>query len=164
MLDAGALSLVVRAGAGVQHDRRRRRPRAAASTCRTVPGRTRSPSPNWRFGLILALDRRIPDNVAELRAGTWNKKEYSKARGLYGRTLGLIGFGNIGQEVAVRAPAFGMPVVAWSRRFDQQPPTSAHGVEDAFGIAVVDSAEEVAAARRHAERAPRARRRTPAAS
>ena len=74
---------------------------------------------------MLALDRRIPDNVAELRAGTWNKKEYSKARGLFGRTLGLLGYGNIGQEMARRAHAFGMPIVVWSRRFaDRQRRTS----------------------------------------
>ena len=66
---------------------------------------------------MLALDRRMPDNVADLRAGTWNKKEYSKARGLFGRTLGLLGYGNIGQEMARRAHAFGMPIVVWSRRF-----------------------------------------------
>ena len=59
----------------------------------------------------------MPDNVAELRAGRWNKKEYSKARGLFGRTLGLIGYGNIGAEVASGRAAFGMPVVVWSRRF-----------------------------------------------
>ena len=59
----------------------------------------------------------MPDNVADLRAGTWNKKEYSKARGLFGRTLGLLGYGNIGQEMAKRAHAFGMPIVVWSRRF-----------------------------------------------
>ena len=70
------------------------------------------------FALILALDRRVPDNVAELRAGQWNKKEYSKAQGLYGRTLGLLGVGSIGQEMIRRAAGFGMPVVIWSRRFD----------------------------------------------
>jgi D-3-phosphoglycerate dehydrogenase / 2-oxoglutarate reductase len=45
----------------------------------------------------------------------WNKKEYSKARGLFGRTLGLIGVGRIGCEMIPRAHAFGMAVVAWSR-------------------------------------------------
>jgi D-3-phosphoglycerate dehydrogenase len=49
-----------------------------------------------------------------LRAGKWNKKEYSKARGLHGRTLGLLGFGSIGQEMAKRAQAFGMNLVVWS--------------------------------------------------
>ena len=72
------------------------------------------------FGLLLSIDRRIPDNVADLRAGRWNKKEYSKARGLYGSTIGLLGIGAIGREVIKRAAAFGMPVVLWSRRFDGQ--------------------------------------------
>ena len=81
------------------------------------PGKNAIAVAELAFALMLALDRRIPDNVAELRAGTWNKKEYSKARGLYGRTLGLLGYGNIGQEMAKRAHAFGMPIVVWSRRF-----------------------------------------------
>jgi D-3-phosphoglycerate dehydrogenase len=67
------------------------------------------------FALILARDRRVADNVIALRAGEWNKKEFSKARGLFGRTLGLVGLGKIGQEMIPRAQAFGMPVVAWSR-------------------------------------------------
>ena len=70
------------------------------------------------MALILALDRRVPDNVAELRAGRWNKKEYSQARGLQGQTLGLLGAGNIAAEVIRRAAAFGLDVVLWSRRFD----------------------------------------------
>jgi len=68
--------------------------------------------------LILALDRRIPDNVAELRAGKWNKKAFSKARGLRGQTIGVLGIGSIAQEVIRRAAAFGLDVVVWSRRFD----------------------------------------------
>jgi len=63
---------------------------------------------------MTALDRRIPDNVVELRGGKWNKKEYSKAKGLYGATLGILGFGKIGQEVAKRAMAFGMNLTIWS--------------------------------------------------
>jgi D-3-phosphoglycerate dehydrogenase len=70
------------------------------------------------FALILSLDRRVPDNVAELRAGKWNKKEYAKAKGIFGRTLGVLGAGNIAEEVIRRAAAFGMPVVLWSRRYD----------------------------------------------
>ena len=81
------------------------------------PGKNAIAVAELAFALMLALDRRVPDNVADLRAGSWNKKEYSKARGLFGRTLGLLGYGNIGQEMARRAHAFGMPVVVWSRRF-----------------------------------------------
>jgi D-3-phosphoglycerate dehydrogenase len=116
MLEAGALSLVVRAGAGYNTiDVATASKRGIyVSNC---PGKNAIAVAELAFALILALDRRVPDNVADLRAGTWNKKEYSKARGLYGRTIGLLGYGNIGQEVARRAHGFGMAVVVWSRRF-----------------------------------------------
>src|SRR5690349_18337257 len=116
MLEAGPLSLVVRAGAGYNTID------VAAASKRGIyvsncPGKNAIAVAELAFALLLALDRRVPDNVADLRGGRWNKKEYSKARGLYGRTLGLLGYGNIGQEMAKRAHAFGMPIVVWSRRF-----------------------------------------------
>jgi D-3-phosphoglycerate dehydrogenase len=67
------------------------------------------------MGLLLAIDRRIPQATAELRARQWNKKEYSKADGLKGKVLGIVGMGQIGEAVAQRALAFEMPVIAWSR-------------------------------------------------
>src|SRR3954454_11246313 len=119
MMDAGQLSLIVRAGAGYNTID------VAAASSRGIyvsncPGKNAIAVAELAFGLILALDRRIPDNVAALRAGTWNKKEFSKARGLYGRTLGLLGVGSIGQEMIRRAAGFGMNVVIWSRRYDGQ--------------------------------------------
>jgi len=66
-------------------------------------------------GLLLSLDRKIPDNVADLRNSKWNKSEYSKADGIFGKTVGVIGTGQIGQEFIRRAKAFGMRVIAWSR-------------------------------------------------
>ncbi len=143
MLDAGTLALIVRAGAGVNTiDVSGASQRGIyVSNC---PGKNAVAVAELAFGLMLALDRHIPDNVAELRAGRWNKKAYSKARGLAGRTLGLLGFGSIGQEMAVRATAFGMPVVAWSRRFVAND-SERERVEDAFGIAIADSPEEVVA-------------------
>src|SRR5262252_4727333 len=117
-LEAGSLSLVVRAGAGYNTiDVATASKRGIyVSNC---PGKNAIAVAELAFALLLALDRRVPDNVAELRAGTWNKKEFSKARGLFGRTIGLLGYGAIGQEVAKRAIAFGMPVVVWTRRFAQ---------------------------------------------
>jgi len=116
MLETGSLSLVVRAGAGYNTiDVATASQRGIyVSNC---PGKNAIAVAELAFALVLSLDRRVPDNVADLRAGSWNKKEYSKARGLHGRTIGLLGYGNIGQEVARRAHAFGMPVVVWSRRF-----------------------------------------------
>src|SRR5687767_2634445 len=116
MLDAGRLSLVVRAGAGyntIDVPAASRRG-IYVSNC---PGKNAIAVAELAWALLLAVDRRIPDNVADLRAGKWNKKEYSKARGLYGQTLGVLGAGNIASEVIKRAAAFGMPVVLWSRRF-----------------------------------------------
>ena len=141
MMDAGALSLIVRAGAGVNTiDVSGASKRGIyVSNC---PGRNSVAVAELTMGLILALDRRIPDNVADLRSGSWNKKEYSKAKGLMGQTLGLLGFGHIGREVAKRARAFGMPVLVWSRRFSADASAKA-AAQDAYGIEVIDSAEEV---------------------
>lgn len=117
MLDTGSLSLIVRAGAGYNTID------VAAASRRGIyvsncPGKNAVAVAELTMGLLLAIDRRIPDNVADLRAGMWNKKAYSDAQGVFGRTIGLLGVGSIAREVAVRAAAFGMPVVLWSRRFD----------------------------------------------
>src|SRR3954469_435081 len=120
MMDAGHLSLIVRAGAGyntidVAHASERG---IYVSNC---PAKNAIAVAELAFGLILALDRRIPDNVAALRAGSWNKKEFSRATGLFGKTLGLLGLGSIGQELARRAQAFGLNLAIWSRRLEHDP-------------------------------------------
>jgi D-3-phosphoglycerate dehydrogenase len=137
MLDAGSLALIVRAGAGVNTIDVAGASRRGiyVSNC---PGKNSVAVAELAIGLMLALDRRIPDNVAALRAGQWNKKEFSKAPGLHGRTLGLIGFGNIGQEVARRARAFGMRTLVWSRRFAEDAVARADA-EQQHGIEVVAS-------------------------
>jgi len=114
MLAAAPLKLVVRAGAGYNTID------VAAASRRGIyvancPGKNSIAVAELAFALILGLDRRVVDNLIALRAGEWNKKEFSKARGLFGRTLGLVGVGKIGQEMIPRARAFGMPVIAWSR-------------------------------------------------
>src|SRR6266404_4403161 len=138
MLEAGALKLVVRAGAGYNTID------VAAASRRGIyvsncPGKNSVAVAELAFGLILALDRRIPDNVATLRAGKWKKAEYSNARGLFGRTLGLIGLGQIGREMIPRAKGFGLPVAGWSRSLT---PENAK----ALGVEYKGSPLEVAAA------------------
>ena len=138
VLHAGALKLVVRAGAGYNTID------VAAASRRGIyvsncPGKNSVAVAELAFGLILALDRRIPDNVISLRQGHWDKTEYSKSRGLYGRTLGLIGLGQIGREMIPRAAAFGMPVVAWSRSLTFE-------AADELGVTYKASPLEVAAA------------------
>lgn len=147
MLDAGSLALVVRAGAGYNTID------VAAASARGIyvsncPGRNAIAVAELVMGLILALDRRIPDNVADLRAGQWNKKKYSAARGLYGRTLGLLGYGNIGREVASRAQAFGLHLVIWSRRLKPGTDPAELGLVSAADrtVTIASSPGEVAAA------------------
>jgi D-3-phosphoglycerate dehydrogenase len=113
MDQARNLSLVVRAGAGVNTiDLAGASARAiSVSNC---PGKNAVAVAELAWGLILALDRRIAEQTADLKAGLWNKAEYGRARGLAGRTLGIAGFGAIGREVAARGRAFDMEVVAWS--------------------------------------------------
>jgi D-3-phosphoglycerate dehydrogenase len=137
-LTAGRLSLVVRAGAGYDTIDV---PAASArgiyvSNC---PGKNSVAVAELTFALLLALDRRLPANAWDLKAGRWNKAEYCKARGLFGRTLGLVGLGRIGQEVLGRARAFGMPVVAWSPSLTPQRAA-------ALGAQLKGSPTEVAAA------------------
>ncbi|MBL0927828.1 MAG: hydroxyacid dehydrogenase [Phycisphaerales bacterium] len=115
---AGRLSLVVRAGAGYDTID------VAAASARGIyvsncPGKNAIAVAELVWGLILGCDRRIADQTGELRRGAWNKKEYSKARGLAGRTLGVVGVGTIGAEVIRRGKAFGMDTIAWSRSLNE---------------------------------------------
>jgi D-3-phosphoglycerate dehydrogenase len=108
-----SLSLVIRAGAGVNTID------MGAASMRGVyvancPGKNAAAVAELAMGHLVNLDRRIADNVASLRARQWDKKGLSEARGLRGRTLAILGFGAIGKEVAHRAQAFGMKIVAWS--------------------------------------------------
>jgi D-3-phosphoglycerate dehydrogenase len=81
------------------------------------PGRNAAAVAELVFGLVLSIDRRVPDAVASLRAGKWERPEFGKAEGLYGKTIGIAGLGHIGREVAHRAKAFGLHPYAWSRAF-----------------------------------------------
>lgn len=120
MMDAAAqLALIVRAGAGVDNID------VGAASQRGVlvancPGMNAIAVAELALALILSLDRRVPDCVAELRTGKWNKAEYSKARGLKGMTLGLVGLGPIGRAVAHRANAFELNVRGWSRSMSRE--------------------------------------------
>jgi D-3-phosphoglycerate dehydrogenase len=111
---ADALQLIIRAGAGTNTIDTQAAAKRAIHVA-NCPGKNAVAVAELTLGLLLALDRAIPDNVASLRAGRWEKKRFSKGRGLHGRTLGVIGMGRIGQEVVTRAQAFGMVCVAWSR-------------------------------------------------
>ena len=138
MLEEGRLALVVRAGAGyntIDVEAASERGIYVAN----CPGKNSVAVAELAFALILALDRRVVDNAGDLKRGVWNKKEYGKARGIFGSTLGLIGVGGIGKEMIPRGRAFGMPVVAWSRSLTPEK-------AQALGIERKDTPAEVAAA------------------
>ena len=108
------LSLIVRAGAGVNTiDVEAANQRGIYVT--NCPGKNSAAVAELAIGLLIACDRRIVSATNDLRGGQWRKKEYGKARGLRGRTLGIIGVGTIGKEVIRRAHGLGMQVAAWSR-------------------------------------------------
>ncbi|MBD8871163.1 NAD(P)-dependent oxidoreductase [Nocardioides donggukensis] len=136
---ADRLALVIRAGAGtntIDTD-------AAATRgvlVSNVPGRNAAAVAELTLGLLLAIDRRIPDTVADLREGRWDKQRYSKADGLLGKTMAIIGLGSIGLAVAERAAAFGIHLQSLAK-----PSRSAYAAERAeeLGIAMCDSMAEL---------------------
>jgi D-3-phosphoglycerate dehydrogenase len=134
--NAKQLNLIVRAGAAYDTiDVRAASKRGIyVANC---PGRNASAVAELVYALMLALDRRVPDAVASLRAAKWERQEYSKAEGLHGKTLGIVGLGAIGREVAHRARCFGLNVVAWSRSL-----TQARAAE--LGVAYAASIDELA--------------------
>jgi D-3-phosphoglycerate dehydrogenase len=76
------------------------------------PGKPSYATAELTWGLVIAAMRRIPQEMARLKAGQWQS---SVGTGLRGRTLGILGFGRIGGAVAGYGRAFGMNVVAWGR-------------------------------------------------
>jgi D-3-phosphoglycerate dehydrogenase len=111
---ADSLRLVVRAGAGTNTIDCDAATRAGVAVA-NVPGRNAVAVAELTLGLLLAVDRAIPDSTSELRAGRWDKQRFSSVgRGLHGRSLGVVGLGSIGLAVAERAAAFGMRLHALS--------------------------------------------------
>ena len=137
-IEAGkALSLIIRAGAGVNTID------LAAASQRGIhvtncPGKNTEAVAELAIGLLISADRRIAQASADLQQSAWKKGEYGKARGLKGRTLGLIGLGNIARAVLVRAQGLEMNVVAWSRSLTPE-------LAETLGITRATSPLEVAA-------------------
>lgn len=135
MLSAGRLSLVVRAGAGY-NTIDVKAASALGIFVSNCPGKNAVAVAELAFALILALDRRIVANVVDLQNGKWDKAEYSQADGVKGKTIGLIGLGQIGSEMIPRAQAFGLHVIGWGRSLT--PATAAEmGIEFRQTIAEV---------------------------
>lgn len=139
---ASSLALVIRAGAGVNTID------VSTASSRGVyvancPGKNAAAVAELAIGHLINLDRRIADNVAALREGRWDKKGFGSARGLRGRTLALIGFGRVGQRVAVAAQAFGMHVRVFSIPFSDEEAKQAGVERFETPEAAVDGADAV---------------------
>ncbi len=138
---ADSLGLIVRAGAGTNTIDCDRAAELGVFVC-NVPGKNALAVAELTMGLLIAIDRHIAAGTADLRAGSWNKKAYSKADGLFGRRMGIIGVGDIGIATAARAWAFGIDVVAVAKP-GRSDATIARA--EAAGIEFVDSLDELLA-------------------
>jgi D-3-phosphoglycerate dehydrogenase len=109
---------IIRAGAGVDNIDVPAA-KAAGIGVANCPGTNSIAVAELVMGHLLACDRRIPEQTAAIKSGRWDKKEFStRARGLKGSTLGIVGLGAIGQAVAKRALAFEMTALGWDAFLD----------------------------------------------
>ncbi|QUH02416.1 hydroxyacid dehydrogenase [Saccharopolyspora erythraea] len=131
---ADSLRLVIRAGSGTNTIDCESAAERGIHVC-NVPGRNAIAVAELAFALMLALDRSVCDNVDDLRAGRWDKKRYSRARGIHGRRVGIVGLGQIGLAFAERAAAFGTTVHAVAKP-GRSPETAERA--SAIGIRFVD--------------------------
>lgn len=101
-----------------------------------VPGANTLSTAEHTFGLLIAVARHIPQaHYALAHQGRWDRKTYVGTE-LYGKTLGIIGLGRIGSELAVRARAFGMKVLAYD-------PFVPAGRAEQLGVVVVPEIPEL---------------------
>ena len=138
---ADRLRLVIRAGSGTNTIAREAAARRGIAVC-NVPGRNAVAVAELAFALLLCLDRNIPDAVADLRAQRWDKARYERARGLHGRSVGVVGLGEIGLAFAERAHAFGMAVHAVARA-DRDPAITSRA--ETCGVRFVEDLPALAA-------------------
>lgn len=134
---ARQLHLIVRAGAEFNTIDVRAASRRGIYVA-NCPGKNAAAVAELVFGLLLSIDRRIPDAVASLRAGKWERTRFGGAEGLHGKSIGIAGMGAVGREVASRARGFGLHPIAWSRSL-----TPAKAAD--LGVAHAASLEELAA-------------------
>ncbi len=110
----------------------------AAATARGIPvlftpGVNHTTVAEHAFLLLLALERNLLFHADSTRAGGWKRKTGFE---LLGKTLGIVGLGRIGREVAVRARAFGMELVGFGRHWDA-------GFAAAHGIRRMDTVQDL---------------------
>lgn len=105
------LEMIARAGAGVDNIDVDTATKHGIIVMNTPGGNTISTAEHT-MGLLLALCRNIPSANQDLKSGIWDRKKYLGTE-LFGKKIGIIGFGKIGKEVALRCKAFGMEVLTY---------------------------------------------------
>lgn len=108
---ATSMKVIGRAGAGVDNIDSVAASRKGIIVMNTPGGNTLSTAEHT-FSMLMALARNIPNANASLVAGRWDRKKYMGTE-LFGKTLGVVGLGKIGREVAIRAQAFGMVTIGY---------------------------------------------------
>jgi D-3-phosphoglycerate dehydrogenase len=136
-IDSGkALQLIVRAGAGtdtidVAHAAR------TGIYVANCPGKNANAVSELTIGMMISIDRRMAEGNELLHKGKWNKGMFANCKGLKGRTIGLIGFGNIAQGVCKAARALDMNVLVHTR-------TVKAGLDEQMGFTYVSREELLA--------------------
>ncbi len=105
------LKAIARAGVGVDNVDLDAASAKKIAVMNTPAGNTVATA-EFAFGLMLALARHIPQSYTSMQAGKWDRKSYQGAE-LRGKTLGIVGYGRIGQAFGKRAAAFDMTVLAY---------------------------------------------------
>jgi D-3-phosphoglycerate dehydrogenase len=130
LIDAAErLRVIGRAGAGVDNIDVEAATRRGIIVMNTPGGNTVSTAEHT-LSLLLALSRNIPQASAALKRGEWDRSQYTGVE-LYGKTLGIIGMGKVGTEVARRAIAFGMTVIGYD-------PFLSEEIAENLGVGLVD--------------------------
>ena len=143
------LEVIIRAGAGVDNIELSAAAEAGVLVA-NCPGANAAAVSELAWSLILACDRNTVSQTLELKGGKWDKGRHADTRshaGIKGRTLGIVGFGSIGQEVARVGKAMGMQVVVWRRNRQEGVETMCVKVEGGgdMEVGVAATLEELAA-------------------
>lgn len=120
------MKVVIRAGAGTDTIDKAHcsSKKVQVANC---PGKNANAVAELAIGMMLSIDRRMAEGNQMLHEGKWNKGMFATCKGIFGRTIGIIGFGAIGQLVCKAAKAFGMNVLVHTR-------TQHDGMEEEHGM------------------------------
>lgn len=119
MAQAPKLKLIIRGGVGLDNVDREAA-RARGIEVRNTPRASSVAVAELAMAMMLAIPNRLVEAHTSMKEGKWLKKELKRTE-LFGKTLGLVGVGMIGSEVAKRAAAFGMTVIAYDPFVPQHP-------------------------------------------